>query len=72
MYNNVRLLKWLHSNGCPLHSWALRYAISWKNLELVKWLFANNCSWSYRMFDECVVDPGIKNWLNENNHVILY
>ena len=42
---DLKLLKWLHENGCPWDSSTCASAAKKGNLELLKWLRQNGCPW---------------------------
>ena len=46
--NDLRLVKYLHKNGCPWNEYSCTYASLYGYLEVLKYLHENGCLWDSR------------------------
>jgi len=45
--DSLKVLQWLHENGCPWNSWAYMNPTKYGRIDIVKWLHENECSWDW-------------------------
>ena len=43
--DNLKVLQWLHENGCPWNNWAYTNPAKYGRIDIVKWLHENECPW---------------------------
>jgi len=65
---HLEVLKWLHTNGCPLNAYAAACESGAKCLEILKWLKENGCIWDNRAHIVAAKEGNMEalNWLSEN------
>jgi len=45
-FGHLKLLKWLHDQGCPWDSNTFEIAAHFGNIEMVEWLYQKKCPWN--------------------------
>ena len=68
-FGHLKLLKWLHEQGCP---WDFRTFISaaqFGNIEMMEWLYQKKCPWNELTFSSAARSGNldILKWLHERN-----
>ncbi|KAJ3250112.1 hypothetical protein HK103_004034 [Boothiomyces macroporosus] len=65
---NLKNMKWLKENNCPLYIGTFREAANNGDLETMKWLKENNCPWDGWTFSVAEENGDLETmkWLKEN------
>jgi hypothetical protein len=66
-YGHLKLLKWLHEQGCPWNSNTFQFAAYFGNLEMLEWLYQMKCPWGTMTFSQAAEseDLNLLKWLYE-------